>query len=102
MSLVAENGVVASLAQMAAEAASVPFFLVRSTQEGSRLVSVYNSEGQHEGGRDVRRLELLARLAERKRIDPGVTRTASLAEAPNVLAALGRRKLTGRTVVRVS
>ncbi|MER6563761.1 hypothetical protein ABT300_39805 [Streptomyces sp. NPDC001027] len=63
---------------------------------------VSNSEGQREAGRGVRRLGLLARLAETKLIDPQVTRTAAWEEAPDLLAALGRRELTGRTVVRVS
>ncbi|MEU8974512.1 zinc-binding dehydrogenase [Streptomyces monashensis] len=100
MSLVAENGVVASLAQTAPETASVPFFWF-AMHRGARLVSVNNTDGQHEAGRGVQRLELLAHLAESGRLDPQVTGAASWEEAPRLLAALSRRELDGRMVVRI-
>ncbi|MER7789587.1 zinc-binding dehydrogenase [Streptomyces sp. NPDC097640] len=100
MSLVAENGVVASLAQTAPETASVPFFWF-AMHRGARLVSVNNTDGQREAGRGVRRLKLLAHLAESGRLDPQVTGAASWEEAPRLLAALGRRELDGRMVVRI-
>ncbi|EGX55713.1 oxidoreductase [Streptomyces zinciresistens K42] len=101
LSLVAENGVVASLAQTVPETASVPFFWF-ATHPGARLVSVNNTDGQREAGRGVRRLELLAHLAESGRIDPQVTGAAPWEEAADLLAALSRRELDGRTVLRVS
>ncbi|MEU6554257.1 zinc-binding dehydrogenase [Streptomyces sp. NPDC046915] len=100
MALVAENGVVASLAQTVPETASVPFFWF-AMHRGARLVSVNNTDGQREAGRGVRRLELLARLAESGRLDPQVTGAASWEETPHLLAALSRRELDGRMVVRV-
>ncbi|MFJ9565139.1 zinc-binding dehydrogenase [Streptomyces fuscichromogenes] len=101
LSLVAQNGVVASLAQTTGETASVPFFWFAS-HRGARLVSVYNTDGLREAGRGVRRLELLARLADAGRLDPQVTGTAPWEKAAGLLAALGRRELDGRTVLRVS
>ncbi|MBP2320414.1 NADPH:quinone reductase-like Zn-dependent oxidoreductase [Kibdelosporangium banguiense] len=101
MSLVAERGVVASLAQTASETASVPFFWF-AQHRGAKLVSVYNSDGLREAARGVRQLELLARLAETKRLDPQVTGSASWEQAADLLAALGRRELTGRTTLRIS
>ena len=41
-------------------------------------------------------------LAETKRLDPEITGVAAWAEAPGLLAALGRHELTGRTLLRVS
>ncbi|MEV6588712.1 zinc-binding dehydrogenase [Streptomyces acidicola] len=101
MSLVAEDGVLASLAQTAPETASVPFFWF-AMHPGAKLVSVNNTMGQREAGRGVRRLELLARLAQTGRIDPHVTGAASWEEAPDLLAALGARELDGRTALRIS
>ncbi|MGW4728139.1 zinc-binding dehydrogenase [Streptomyces shenzhenensis] len=101
LSLVAENGVVASLAQTVPEPASVPFFWF-AMHRGARLVSVNNTDGQREAGRGVRRLELMAHLAESGRIDPQVTGAAPWEEAADLLAALSRRELDGRTVLRIS
>ncbi|MFI7133867.1 zinc-binding dehydrogenase [Nonomuraea sp. NPDC050153] len=101
MSLVAEDGVLASLAQTVPETASVPSFWF-AMHPGARLVSVTNTRGQREAGRGVRRLELLAQLAETGRIDPHVTGAASWEEAADLLAALGARELEGRTTLRIS
>jgi NADPH:quinone reductase-like Zn-dependent oxidoreductase len=100
LSLVAADGVVASLAQTAPETASVPLFWF-AMHPGAKLVGVTNS-GPQTAARGVRWLNLLAHLAVTGQIDPDVTGTAAWTETPQLLAALGRRELTGRTVLRIS
>jgi NADPH:quinone reductase-like Zn-dependent oxidoreductase len=101
MTLVAEDGVVATLAQSAHGTATIPVFWF-AAHPGARLVSVYNTKGQREAGRGVRRLGMLASLAQAGQLDPHVAEVTSWEKAADLLAALGRRELTGKAVMRIS
>jgi NADPH:quinone reductase-like Zn-dependent oxidoreductase len=101
LGLVAEDGVVASLAQSVPEAPTIPPWWF-AMHPGARLVSVYNTKGQREAGRGVRRLSFLARLAERGDLDPQVTEVAPWDEANALLEALRLRGVKGKAVLRIA
>ncbi len=94
-------GALASLAQTTPEAAQVPSFWFGS-HAGARLVSIVNGHDQVRSGRGARNLGLLAELADAGRLDPGIATESPWTEAPDLLAALERREISGKAGIRMS